>query len=193
MGLVCAISKLFGNKRANVAEICFLCCVIYFVHKLVMSDFTEVLINLRKIVRSINLESKRIQKEFGISIPQLLCLHYLASNPGFQSSVSGIASYLNLNLSTVTGIVSRLEKKHLVARLPKSGDKRITVVSLTSTGKKLLDQSPELMHQQLSHKLAALPADKLKQLKDSLGLLISCFKIEEESASPMITIDDFQY
>ncbi|MBG0782503.1 MAG: MarR family transcriptional regulator [Bacteroidales bacterium] len=158
-----------------------------------MSDFTDVLINLRKIVRSINLESKRIQKEFGISIPQLLCLHYLASNPGYQSTISGIAAYLNLNLSTVTGIVSRLEKKHLVARLPKSGDKRITVVSLTSSGKKLLDQSPELMHQQLSHKLAALPEEEIKLLKESLGLLVHCFNINDEPASPMITIDDFQY
>ncbi len=158
-----------------------------------MSDFTDVLINLRKIVRSINIESKRIQKEFGISIPQLLCLHYLASIPGFQSSVSGIATYLNLNLSTVTGIVSRLEKKHLVARLPKSGDKRITVVSLTSNGKKLLDQSPELMHQQLSYKLSALPEEEIRKLKESLNLLVQCFNIKEESASPMITIDDFHY
>jgi len=32
-------------------------------------DTLDILINLRKIVRAINLESKRIQKDFGLSIP----------------------------------------------------------------------------------------------------------------------------
>jgi len=155
-----------------------------------MNNFTEILINLRKIVRSVNLESKRIQKEFGVSIPQLLCLHYLATQPSFQSTMTGIASYLNLNLSTVTGIVSRLEKKHLLAKLPKSGDKRITLVSLTATGMKLIDQSPELMHQRLSDKLSGLSEAQLIALKDSLHLLVQSFDLNEEPASPLITIDD---
>lgn len=155
-----------------------------------MNNFTEILINLRKIVRSVNLESKRIQKEFGVSIPQLLCLHYLATKPNYQSTMTGIAGYLNLNLSTVTGIVSRLEKKHLLAKLPKSGDKRITIVSLTASGMKLIDQSPELMHQRLSDKLSALSDEQLTALKDSLHILVQSFDLNEEPASPLITIDD---
>jgi len=157
-----------------------------------MNNFTEILIDLRKIVRSVNLESKRIQKEFGVSIPQLLCLHYLASQPGFQSTMTGIASYLKLNLSTVTGIVSRLEKKHLLAKLPKTGDKRITQVSLTAAGMKLIDQSPKLMHQRLSDKLSALSEQQLESLKDSMQLLVQSFDISDEAASPIVTMDDFQ-
>ncbi|MCK9450241.1 MAG: MarR family transcriptional regulator [Bacteroidales bacterium] len=157
-----------------------------------MNNFTEILIDLRKIVRSVNLESKRIQKEFGVSIPQLLCLHYLASQPGFQSTMTGIANYLKLNLSTVTGIVSRLEKKHLLAKLPKTGDKRITLVSLTAAGMKLIDQSPKLMHQRLSDKLSALSEQQLESLKDSMQLLVQSFDISDEAASPIVTMDDFQ-
>ncbi|MDP2238330.1 MAG: MarR family transcriptional regulator [Bacteroidales bacterium] len=153
--------------------------------------FTNILINIRKIVRSVNLESKRIQKEFGISIPQLLSLHYLSSKPDYQSTVTQIAEYLNLNLSTVTGIVDRLEKKRLVARLPKSGDKRKTVISLTAEGFKLLEQSPELLHQQLSRKLSSLSKNQLESLKSSLEVLVQCFDLSEEEASPMITIEDF--
>ncbi len=154
-------------------------------------DSTEILINIRKIVRSVNLESKRIQKEFGISIPQLLCIHYLASKADYQSTVTQIAEYLNLNLSTVTGIVDRLEKKRLVARLPKTGDKRKTVISLTADGFKLLDQSPELLHHQLSRKLSSLSKEQLESLKSSLEVLVQCFDLSEEEASPMITIEDF--
>ena len=50
-----------------------------------MGIYTEILTDIRKIVRSINLESKRIQKDFGVSIPQLLCLSYLSSCEGYQS------------------------------------------------------------------------------------------------------------
>ena len=41
-------------------------------------NFIDILIRLRKIVRSVNLESKRVEKEQGVSIPQLLCLQFLA-------------------------------------------------------------------------------------------------------------------
>lgn len=154
-------------------------------------DFTDILINIRKIVRSVNLESKRIEKDFGISIPQLLCLHFLALKPDYQSTATGIASYLNLNLSTVTGIVSRLEKKNLVARLPRSGDKRISVISITTTGLNILEKSPKLMHQQLSKKLSSLPEKQLLSMSNSLELLVQCFDLTDEHASPLITIDDF--
>lgn len=154
-------------------------------------DYTDVLINIRKIVRSVNLESKRIQKEFGISIPQLLCLHYLSGQPQYQATVGSIAAYLKLNMSTVTGIIGRLEKKNLVARLPKSGDKRKTIIILTSHGFNLLGNSPELLHQQLSRKLSSFTNEQLTDLKKSLHLLVHAFELTNEEASPLITIDDF--
>ena len=56
--------------------------------------YLEVLIKLRKIIRSINLESKRIEKKYSISIPQLLALQYLAQQENFQSSASEMRCYL---------------------------------------------------------------------------------------------------
>ncbi len=153
--------------------------------------YTDVLINIRKIVRSLNLESKRIQKEFGISIPQLLCLNYLSQCDDYHSTTTAIAKNLNLNLSTVTGIVNRLEKKGFLARLPKSGDKRVNTIALTASGFKLLEISPELMHQQLSKKLKDLPDDQLLDLKKSMQLLVEMFELEEP-ASPLIALDDFR-
>ncbi|MCF8388972.1 MAG: MarR family transcriptional regulator, partial [Bacteroidales bacterium] len=122
----------------------------------------NVFINIRKIVRSLNLESKRIQKEYGVSIPQLLCLTYLSEQENYQSTVTKLSKYLNLNLSTMTGIINRLEKKGLVARLPKAADKRVTPVTITSRGSKMLKDSPDLIHDQLSRKLKQLPEEDLK-------------------------------
>ncbi|MEJ2595055.1 MAG: MarR family transcriptional regulator [bacterium] len=126
-----------------------------------MEDHTDILIMIRKIVRSINLESKKIQKDFGISIPQLLCLNYLGQQENYQGTHKELTVYLNLNSSTVTGIINRLEKKGLVARLPKKDDKRVTYISLTSAGFKLLGETPDLLHQKLLKKLYLIPESDL--------------------------------
>ncbi|MDZ7777296.1 MAG: MarR family transcriptional regulator [Bacteroidales bacterium] len=105
----------------------------------------EIIIKIRQIVRSINLESKKIQKEYGVSIPQVLCLSYIRDAPNFQTTQKNIRNYLNLNASTVTGIINRLEKKGYIARLPKLGDKRITSITLTGFRPKITESAAAIV------------------------------------------------
>ena len=153
-------------------------------------DTTEILITIRKIVRSINLESKRVQKEYGVSIPQVLCLSYLHASRNFQSTQGEIRQFLNLNSSTVSGIIDRLENKGFLARLPKQGDKRVVNIALTSKGSSLLQQIPPLLHDQLSEKLQSLQQQKLEQIQESLHILVSLLDIGKIEASPMLTIEE---
>lgn len=150
---------------------------------------TRILIKIRKIIRSINLESKKIQKEYGVSIPQVLCLNYLKQSPEFQSSQHLIREFLNLNSSTVTGIIGRLEKKGLVARLPKSGDRRITNIALTSRGDEVLRHMPSLMHDRLTEKLDRYDPDQVQKVETALDLIVAFLDIESLDASPLITDD----
>lgn len=152
-------------------------------------DTTEILIKIRKIVRSIDIESKKIQKEYGVSIPQVLCLSYLHESPNYQSTQAEIKNFLNLNSSTVSGIINRLENKGLVARLPKSGDKRVVNIALTSAGDTLLSSVPSLLHEQLSEKLQKLDDSVLKKVEASLNTLVALLEIEQVEASPLITLD----
>lgn len=152
-------------------------------------ETTDILIQIRKIVRSINLESKKIQKEYGVSIPQVLCLNYLLEAPDFKATQRELKRFLNLNSSTVSGIINRLEKKGLVARLPKSGDKRVVHIALTSKGDELIASMPSLLHEQLSDKLQTLTATDLKQIEESLDELVRLLDIQAVEASPVITIE----
>lgn len=147
---------------------------------------TEILIQIRKIVRSIDIESKKIQKEYGVSIPQVLCLSFLYKSPYYQSTQGEIRKYLNLNPSTVSGIIDRLEKKGLLARLPKQGDKRVVNITLTSAGDKLLNSLPSLLHEQLSEKLQALNKSELTKIQEGLDKLIDLLSISGVDASPLI-------
>jgi DNA-binding MarR family transcriptional regulator len=153
-------------------------------------EYTEILISIRKILRSLNLESKKIQKEYGVSIPQLMSLDYLGAKGNYRSTQVEIARYLNLNSSTMSGIIDRLELKGYVARLPNPDDKRTVLISLTSKGAKLLEQSPQLLHHQLSKKLKKLPPEKITDINNALKILIDSLDIEEIPASPIITLDD---
>lgn len=153
-------------------------------------EYREIVRDIRKILRSINLESKRIQKEFGISIPQLLCLAFLGNEQSYQATHKQLTEYLNLNSSTVTGIINRLEKKGLIARLPKKGDKRTTYVALTSAGYKLLKNTPNLMHEKLARNLQKLAPQQIEQIKTSLELLLDVLEIKDIDASPLLIVEE---
>ena len=154
-------------------------------------DTTEILIKIRKIVRSINLESKKIEKEYGVSIPQVLCLHYLHDAENFRAGQGDIRKFLNLNASTTSGIINRLETKGLVARLPKSGDKRMVTIALTSKGDKLMEKVPSLLHEKLEEKLEKLNENQLKKIQESLEMLVNILEIGEVEAFPVISSDEF--
>ncbi|MBN1185246.1 MAG: MarR family transcriptional regulator [Bacteroidales bacterium] len=152
-------------------------------------DTTEILIMIRKIVRSINLESKKIQKEYGVSIPQVLCLNFLHQSSNYQSTQGEIRKFLNLNSSTTSGIINRLERKGYIARLPKFKDKRVVNIALTSSGDELLHKIPSLLHEQLSQKLQQVNEKDLARIEEGLEALVKLMEIQEVEASPMIVLD----
>ena len=147
-------------------------------------DYLDILTKFRKISRSIHLESKRIEKEFGISIPQLLCLQFLSEQENFQALANQIKDYLNLNASTISGIIKRLEAKALVARLPNIEDKRASFVILTAKGAALLKDSPTTLQEKLANRLEKLSPEKIASLHENIELLAELMDAqhtEEES------------
>lgn len=154
-------------------------------------NFTDILIKLRKIVRSVNLESKRVEKQFDVSIPQLLCLQFLADQNEYRANAKQLKEFLNLNASTVSGIISRLEKKGFVAKLPKLNDRRITWISLTIKGMEILKNAPITFQQKLSEKLQELPPEKIKTIVEGIDLLTKLMEVEEMEAIPIVTLEDF--
>jgi len=50
------------------------------------NNYTELMISIRKIVRAVNLESKIIEKYFGLSKPELLTLKFLKNDVEFKST-----------------------------------------------------------------------------------------------------------
>ena len=152
--------------------------------------YIEILIKLRKIIRSINLESKKIEKELGISIPQLLVLKYLSDQNDYRAFAKDIKGYINLNASTVSGIISRLESKALVAKSPKPNDKRAIYIILTAKGADLLYKYPPTLQEKLSKRLKKLTPEQIEELDRNIELLTFIMDVEDMDAAPLITIKE---
>lgn len=152
--------------------------------------YIEIIVKLRKIIRSINLESKRIEKELNVSIPQLLCLQYLSQQEDYRALASQIKNHLQLNASTMSGIIKRLESKGVVARLPKPDDRRSTFITLTAKGADLLQASPTTLQQKLSHRLSKLEPEMLQSLTEHIDLLVTLMDASNVEAAPIITAEE---
>ena len=151
------------------------------------NNYTELMISIRKIVRAVNLESKIIEKDFGLSIPQLLTLKFLKNELEFKSTMKLLKEHLSLNASTVTGIITRLETKGFVARLPNPNDKRSTPIVLTSRGDELVSKTDESLHERMYKKSLRVSEDEFNQIIVSLETLIELFDINDIDASPIIS------
>lgn len=149
--------------------------------------YLEIIVKLRKIIRSINLESKRIEKQFGVSIPQLMSLQYLSEQEDYKATASQLKGYLKLNASTMSGIISRLEQKSLVARLRNPRDRRATFITLTAKGAELLKDPPTTLQEKLTARLNKLSPGRIESLNMHIDLLVQIMDADDLDASPIIT------
>lgn len=152
-----------------------------------INKYSVIMISIRKIVRAINLESKRIEKNYGLSIPQLLTLKFLEEKKDYKSTMKDLKEHLSLNASTVSGIIARLETKGLIARLPNPYDKRSTPIVLTSNGNKLIKQTDESLHERVMRKSNSLTEEQYQQILVSFQTIIDIFDIDNVDASPIIS------
>ena len=82
---------------------------------------------------------KPLLDQLGLTYPQYLVLSTLGENDNL--TIGGIATRLDLESSTVTPLVKRLEAAGLVARRRGVEDERRVEVTMTDAGRALLERS----------------------------------------------------
>ena len=87
-------------------------------------------------------------------------------------SMNELAGLLEVDKSSVTGLVSRAEKRGLVARTPSARDGRSTVVTLTASGRRLIRSVSTRFSADLEDILSTLPAAQQRTLTTLLGRVI---------------------
>jgi DNA-binding MarR family transcriptional regulator len=105
------------------------------------SALTSSVRAVHRIFQVVDTASRRLLKDFGVTGPQLWALRTVEEARGL--TVGGLAARMYLHISTVSGILDRLEKNGWLERRRASEDRRVTRLVVTRKGRALLARAPE--------------------------------------------------
>jgi DNA-binding MarR family transcriptional regulator len=145
----------------------------------------EVMSALRRIIRAIDLHSRALVQRFGLTGPQLIVLKELLAE--VPRPVNELASAVNLSQATVTGILDRLEKKHMVERVRSTADRRKVLVSPTATAEAALAGAPPLLQEHFTSSFSELPDWQQNQILSSLQRIVALMEAGDVEAGPILT------
>lgn len=125
---------------------------------MVQSDESHTLFkSMRRIARAIDIQSRRIDREIGLTLPQLVvlnCVHSLG-----EVTSRAISQEADLSPATVVGILDNLENKGLISRYRSGVDRRIVHTRLTDDGRALARMAPSPLGEAFETAFARLPRD----------------------------------
>lgn len=151
-----------------------------------MERYEELLIALRRVIRAIDLYSRKLNKESGLTGPQLLILLQIDKTTGIKASQ--IAKNINLSAATVTNILDRLESRELIQRVRGNVDKRSYALFLTESGKSLLLEAPQPLQEHFIRNFCILKDWEQSQLLSSMQHIASMMDASDLDASPLLEI-----
>ena len=151
-------------------------------NKVVNNYEYRILIAIRRVIRSVDVYSRKIYAELGLTTPQLLCLDALGKSE--HMITKELARTVNLSESTVIGIVDRLEIKQYVTRTRSQEDRRKVYLALTKAGRGVLNETPSLLQDKLSLSLAKLDVVEQNTITQSLERVVELMEVDNLDASP---------
>ena len=144
----------------------------------------QVIVALRRITRAIDLHSRELMQQVGLTAPQLETLQAIGR---LQPITSGaLAKSIHLSQATLTGILSRLETRALVSRTRSSSDRRTVLVELAEDGRLVLEDAPSLLKDRFRRELLKLQEWEQTQMLATLQRIAAMMDAEEIDAAPVL-------
>ena len=150
----------------------------------------ELLIALRRIIRAIDLHSKKLNRESGLTGPQLIILQTINALP--EVTPKRLASEVTLSQGTVTVILDRLEARGLIQRVRSERDRRSYHLTLSETGRNLLAKAPPPLQDAFIERFSKLEQWEQTQILSSVQRLAVMMDAVDIDAAPMLEIGTIQ-
>ena len=144
----------------------------------------KILQSLRRIIRAVDLHSRKLSMQYQITGPQLACL--LVINSRGPVTVSSLARDVYLSPSTIVGILDRLEQKTLVLRKRSSQDRRVVNIEITEAGRDLVRSAPSPLQETLAKALQKLSEKEQVVITKSLEKIVALMEAQDIDASPVL-------
>jgi DNA-binding MarR family transcriptional regulator len=169
---------------------------LWLVYELIGNDYMsdrlnksdEVLKTLRRIIRVIDLHSKKLVQKYGLTGPQMLVLKELLSSK--QLPISSLAKNVSLSHATVTSMLDRLEKKGYVQRMRDDKDKRKIFVKATELAQKVFETAPNLLQENFVETFYKLEDWEQTLILSSLQRVASMMGAKTIDAAPILVVGE---
>lgn len=133
---------------------------------------------IRKISRAVDLQSRRIDRIVGLTLPQLVVLGCVRDLGEVTSRA--ISEEAELSPATVVGILDKLESKGLVERYRSRVDRRIVHTRLTDKGVATLAVAPSPLGHTFEQAFLRLPEDARASTLGALQRVASLALVDAE-------------
>ncbi|GAB5500459.1 MAG: MarR family transcriptional regulator CosR [Pseudohongiellaceae bacterium] len=153
-----------------------------------MKDYEALLVALRQITRAIDLHSRQLLKETGLTTSQLLILDAITRQA--MATPTSIARDIHLSQATVTNIVVRLEKNGLVERHRSGNDRRSVQLTITGQGQRTIDAAPEMLQADFLKQYRELQPWEANLLLSALQRLATMMHAEKLDVSPILAVGE---
>jgi len=144
----------------------------------------RILLTLRRIIRAVDIYSRKLKSQHEITGPQLVCLLEIAEQGSMTSSA--ISKDVHLSASTVVGILDRLEARGLIKRERDTRDRRQVNVTVTEQGRDLAASAPSPLQDKLADALRDLPELEQAAIALSLERIVDLMEARHIEAAPIL-------
>jgi DNA-binding MarR family transcriptional regulator len=145
---------------------------------------TKIVLSLRRIVRAIEQDSRKLSSQFNTTPAQILALRGLLGSEG--RTLASLAEHVGLSSSTMVGVIDRLERKGLVIRNRGLKDRRAVSIIITQDGVTYLQHNPKLLQDKLVEHLSQIHEDEKHTILVSLKKISAIFEADNIDASPVL-------
>ena len=144
----------------------------------------RIIAAIRRIIRAVDLHSRRLVEAHGLTGPQLATLQEAARLDGVSASV--LAKAVHISHSTLTGIIDRLERRDMVARVRKGEDRRSVTITVTDEGAAVLASAPSLLQDRFRNELGKLEEWEQTMMLAMLQRIATMMDAEAIDAAPVL-------
>jgi DNA-binding MarR family transcriptional regulator len=148
----------------------------------------EIVARIRKLRRLVYHYYIKAGKQFGLTETQGDVLRTLLACGSMSSA--DLSRHLFMTPANITGVIDRLEVKTLVERTRQKADRRVTLLSLTESGKILAKQLPDPIENKLISGLENLDPEQVQSLAEAINKIIDLLGADGIDNVPFVSISE---
>lgn len=156
-----------------------------------MDKHEEVLIAIRQIIRAIDLHSRQLNKELGLTSPQLLLMRSIRDSG--EVTIRQLSMNTNMSQATATTIIDRIEKRGLVKRQRSQLDKRKVHAYLTEEGAELLEKAPLPLQDHFIQRFQNLDSWEQSLLLSSVQRISKMMNAADLDVAPLLEVGNIAH